>query len=74
MLRSAFFLTSTLYLLISCSSATDKTTNIQHPVLRHHKHAAERYACPHHPEHTGKKGDHCPACGMLLTKIDDDVN
>lgn len=25
------------------------------------------YACPMHPEVTGKEGDKCPKCGMALT-------
>lgn len=27
------------------------------------------YACPMHPEVTGKKGDTCPKCGMDLEPI-----
>ncbi len=26
------------------------------------------YACPMHPEVTGKQGDKCPKCGMALTR------
>jgi uncharacterized lipoprotein NlpE involved in copper resistance len=29
---------------------------------------AEVYACPMHPEITGKKGDTCSKCGMELTE------
>ena len=29
------------------------------------------YACPMHPEITGKKGDKCSKCGMELTEIKD---
>lgn len=29
---------------------------------------AKVYACPMHPEITGKKGDTCSECGMELTK------
>jgi hypothetical protein len=28
-----------------------------------------KYACPMHPEVTGKAGDTCPQCGMKLTKV-----
>lgn len=27
------------------------------------------YACPMHPEVTGKKGDRCSKCGMYLEKV-----
>jgi len=29
---------------------------------------SKKYACPMHPEVTGKKGDKCIKCGMDLTK------
>ena len=29
--------------------------------------AEQVYACPMHPEVTGKKGDKCPKCGMELS-------
>lgn len=28
------------------------------------------FACPMHPEITGKEGDKCPKCGMALTHKD----
>ena len=28
------------------------------------------FACPMHPEVTGKEGDKCPKCGMALTHHD----
>ncbi|MBX2943016.1 MAG: hypothetical protein KF860_11795 [Cyclobacteriaceae bacterium] len=28
------------------------------------------YACPMHPDVTGKKGDTCSKCGMALEKLD----
>lgn len=30
------------------------------------------YACPMHPEITGKEGDKCSKCGMALVKVEDD--
>ncbi|MDF1546735.1 MAG: heavy metal-binding domain-containing protein [Bacteroidales bacterium] len=30
------------------------------------------YACPMHPEITGKEGDKCSKCGMALEKVEDD--
>jgi len=31
--------------------------------------ADAKYACPMHPEVTGKEGDKCTKCGMKLTKV-----
>jgi hypothetical protein len=31
--------------------------------------AEASYACPMHPEVTGKEGDACPKCGMTLEKV-----
>ena len=43
-----------------------------------HKDATEVstviYACPMHPEITGKEGDKCSKCGMMLTKSSADSN
>lgn len=30
---------------------------------------AANYACPMHPEETGKKGDRCSKCGMYLEEV-----
>ncbi|WP_207515799.1 heavy metal-binding domain-containing protein [Longitalea luteola] len=42
--------------------------------MEHHQHAeaATVYACPMHPEVTGKKGDKCPTCGMDLEPVKKD--
>ncbi len=34
----------------------------------HAAHADAGYACPMHPEVTGKKGDRCSKCNMFLTE------
>jgi hypothetical protein len=36
-----------------------------------HDGAVHTYACPMHPEVTGKEGDDCPKCGMKLEHNDD---
>jgi|GEM_PF-723542 len=33
---------------------------------QHAQHESADYACPMHPEVTGKQGDTCPKCGMYL--------
>lgn len=48
--------------LISCNQKTKETNN---PVKT--ENTTEVYACPMHPEVTGKKGETCPKCGMELT-------
>lgn len=46
----------------SCSSNSGKAAK--------QEQTAEVYACPMHPEVTGKKGDKCSKCGMYLTKVE----
>lgn len=36
--------------------------------------AEATYACPMHPDVTGKEGDKCPKCGMALEKVKQDHN
>ncbi|MEO8591170.1 MAG: heavy metal-binding domain-containing protein [Flavobacteriales bacterium] len=31
--------------------------------------STQQYACPMHPEVTGKEGDKCPKCGMALEPV-----
>jgi Heavy metal binding domain len=40
--------------------------------IKHTDH--ELYACPMHPDETGKKGDRCPLCGTLMERVDNDAN
>lgn len=51
--------------LISCNQKNkeEATTNSEST-----EKASELYACPMHPEVTGKKGDTCSKCGMELTE------
>ncbi len=51
---------SVLY-LSSCSNSDNKAGGEN----------TEIYACPMHPEVTGKKGDKCPTCGMNLELVKD---
>lgn len=46
---------------VSCSSSnTNKESSTE---------VSEVYACPMHPEVTGKKGDKCTKCGMNLELV-----
>ena len=43
----------------------------QAPVSEEQADETAAYACPMHPEITGKKGDACSKCGMDLTEVKD---
>jgi PBP1b-binding outer membrane lipoprotein LpoB len=63
------------FVLVSCNQKNEKvestdstiettqTTETTEPI----EVTAELYACPMHPEVTGKKGEKCSKCGMELT-------
>lgn len=48
---------------INATGTTDATESTEHS-------GAHTYACPMHPEVTGKEGDICPKCGMKLEHND----
>lgn len=64
----AFLAGSTI--LISCGNlrSTESDSTEQHNMDGHeHDNMAEAtFACPMHPEITGKEGDKCSKCGMTL--------
>lgn len=67
-----FLLTLTLG-LTSCGGNNDKTDDKVENHQDGDKHADEHeYACPMHPEITGKAGDKCSKCGMDLKMVEDD--
>lgn len=59
-------------LLTSCKTDKGKIADAEHG----HDHGSDEqehtYACPMHPEVTGKEGDECPKCGMKLVLVDDE--
>lgn len=57
-------------ILISCNS--NSKTETQAADGHDHDHAGQEhtFACPMHPEVTGKEGDLCPKCGMKLEHND----
>ncbi|REK36113.1 MAG: hypothetical protein DWQ44_01415 [Bacteroidetes bacterium] len=65
---------ATSLFIASCSNSSNKTESTsethehQHGEGDHHEHI---FACPMHPEVTGKEGDKCPKCGMALEHIDE---
>ena len=72
----AFAAGSTLF--ISCGSGSQKETESseQHDMDSHDHDAtmAATFACPMHPEITGKEGDKCSKCGMALEAAKDKGN
>lgn len=59
----------------SCGNQEAKTEEVQtetHDHNEEHEEVADSYACPMHPEITGKEGDKCSKCGMELTPISGD--
>ena len=64
----------TVIALTACNSDTSKTTETQNTKTDSAATAPTAtpvYACPMHPEVTGKKGDKCPKCGMDLKEVKD---
>ena len=47
--------------------ASDKTEQVED---NNTEQTAAVYACPMHPEVTGKEGDKCSECGMPLEKVE----
>ena len=67
---SALFLFSGASIMMSCGKKA--TTEEQTPASEEQEDEETVYACPMHPEVTGKKGDVCSKCEMKLTKVEDD--
>jgi hypothetical protein len=68
-LVSALFVSSVL--VTSCGSKKEQATEEDHHHIgsdstEHHDEMAMTYACPMHPEITGKEGELCSKCGMKL--------
>lgn len=62
---------SAAMLVTSCGNETKKGTSEHHEHTDSTAHSGEHiYACPMHPEVTGKEGDKCPKCGMALEHND----
>jgi len=64
----AFFAASTFFISCSGSGSNESDSTEQHDMDGHdHENMAESiFACPMHPEITGKEGEECPKCGMML--------
>jgi hypothetical protein len=66
---TASLLTGTVVLgllFTACNNAQNKSADKEH---QQHSHNDSLYACPMHPEVTGKQGDKCFKCGMDLVAV-----
>lgn len=57
--------------LIFASCNTDKGKVAE--AEQGHNHESDVYACPMHPEVTGKEGEECSKCGMKLVLVDNEA-
>ncbi|MBL7872146.1 MAG: hypothetical protein JNM78_11070 [Cyclobacteriaceae bacterium] len=63
-------------LVTSCGTKKEQVTEEDHHHMGsdstgHHDEMAMTYACPMHPDVTGKEGDSCSKCGMKLELVKD---
>ncbi len=65
-LVSGLFIASQL--ITSCGNKKEQTTEENHDPMKMDS-TAMAYACPMHPEVTGKDGDKCSKCGMKLEAV-----
>lgn len=62
---------ATLTLFTACNNSSDTKTVTADTTATTAMHDGDHvYACPMHPEVTGKEGDTCPKCGMKLEHND----
>ena len=63
---------STVTIFAACNNSAEKTITTTDSTKTEMTHADgdHVYACPMHPEVTGKEGDDCPKCGMKLEHND----
>ena len=68
----AIFAIASVAVFTACNNSGDKkasTTDTTKTEMAH-EGGDHIYACPMHPEVTGKEGDTCPKCGMKLEHND----
>lgn len=71
-LVSGLFVSSVL--VTGCGSKKEQAKEEDHHHMdsdstEHHDEMAMTYACPMHPEETGKEGESCSKCGMKLELV-----
>lgn len=69
--KSILFPAVIIPLIISCNNDSNaKTSNTDSTTVKTEENHEHLFACPMHPEVTGKEGDTCPKCGMKLEHMD----
>ncbi|WP_211223378.1 heavy metal-binding domain-containing protein [Flavobacterium soli] len=58
----------TAFLAVTMVSCNNKAKETETNATEAKSDSSELFACPMHPEVTGKKGDKCTKCGMELTE------
>jgi uncharacterized protein with PIN domain len=66
-MRTIKFL-ATLFLMIAVSTSISFGQKVKGKAKDKKEVTSVVYACPMHPNTTGKKGDKCPTCGMTLVE------
>ncbi len=69
-LKQIFLSATILTLLASCNNDAKVTSNTKDSTSTTGDGHEHTYACPMHPEVTGKEGETCPKCGMKLEHSD----
>jgi hypothetical protein len=69
LLVSGFFISSTLLTGCSNKAKEDQNDGDEHAEMKKDSVQSVAYACPMHPEITGKEGDKCTKCNMKLEAV-----
>ncbi len=70
-LTTAFIAICVITFFAACNNSSSAKTETTDSTKMEAAHGADHvYACPMHPEVTGKEGDTCPKCGMKLEHND----
>ncbi len=70
-MKYIFIALSALTIALSSCNNSQKPEQTSADTTQHAEHSGEHiFACPMHPEVTGKEGDNCPKCGMKLEHND----
>lgn len=69
-IKTALLAITLLPAFVACNNNKKETANTESTATKTVDEHAHTFACPMHPEVTGKEGDDCPKCGMKLEHND----
>ena len=69
-IKTCLLALSLLPIFIACNNKSKDNSNTESTATKTVDEHAHTFACPMHPEVTGKEGDNCPKCGMKLEHND----